>query len=103
MITQTLIKNLYKTHCKSPNSADDLNIELLFGLPIEYHDIEIDDAANLILNRLPSTSPLRKIALRHIHAIVEIERWIAIVLRYSILFLNRCNSDTYIHIREDES
>lgn len=99
MITRIEIENLYKTHCKRQTSVDDLNIELLFEIPIEYHDVEIDDNANLLINSLPRTSPLKKIALRHIHAIVAFDRWIAIILQYSIIFLSRYNSSAYVHIR----
>ena len=101
MITRIEIERLYKNYCKCPACADDLNIELLFEIPIEYHDIQIDDNANLLLNSLPVSSPLRKIALRHINAIVDIERWIAIILRYSILFLSKCSTEVYIHICDD--
>lgn len=100
MITRNEIENLYKTYCCPPTCADELNVELLFQIPLEYHDIEIDDNANLGINSLPPTSSLRRIALHRINAIISIERWIAIILRSSIVFLNKYSSEARIHLRD---
>lgn len=102
MITQKVIDTLYKTYKKRPASADELDIGLLFEIPVEYHDIEIDDNANLLINSLPQVSPFRKLALSRINAIVEFENKVAIVLRSSIIFLNKNDNKSYIHIREEK-
>ncbi|MDE6101232.1 MAG: hypothetical protein K2G01_09330 [Paramuribaculum sp.] len=99
MITQKVIEQLYKTYKKPPVTADDLDIDLLFIHVLENHDIAIDDHANLIVGSLPVGSPFHKIPLGHIHAIVEFENRIAIVLHSSILFLNKYDSRSNVHIR----
>lgn len=99
MITQKVIEQLYKTYKKPPLSADDLDIDLLFLHVLETHDIAIDDHANLLIGSLPEGSPFHKIPLRHIHAIVEFESRIAIVIHSSILFLNKRDSHSNVHIR----
>ena len=100
MITEKVIKDLYKTYKKRPASADELDIGLLFEHLIDNHDFSIDDEAHLIINSFPTDSPFHRIALNHIHAIVEFEHKIAIVLHSSIIFLNKNDSRTYIHIRQ---
>ena len=87
MITQKVIDQLYKTYRKPPACADDLDIGILFEHLILFHDIAIDDHANLIINSLPESSPFHTIPLSHIHAIVEFENKVAIVLHASIIFL----------------
>lgn len=99
MITQKVIEQLYKKYKNPPQSADDLDIDLLFIHLLEFHDIEIDDNANLIIRSLPESSPFHCIPLSHIHAIVEFEHKIAIVLHSSILFLSKNDNKTHIHIR----
>lgn len=99
MITQKVIDQLYKTFKKPPASADDLEIELLFAHLLDFHDISIDNQANLILGDLPETSPFRVIPLSHIHAIVEFENKIAIVMHSSIVFLNKTDARSHVHIR----
>lgn len=100
MITEKVIESLYKKYNKRPKSADALDIALLFERLIDSHGIAIDDEAHLIINSFPPESPFHRIALKNIHAIVEFEHKIAIVLHSSIIFLNKRDSRSYIHIRE---
>lgn len=102
MITEKVIDTLYKTYRKKPESADELDIGLLFEHLIENHDIAIDDEAHLIINSIPAGSPFHRISLNRIHAIVEFEHKIAIVLHSSIIFLNKKDSNTHIHIRNEK-
>lgn len=99
MITEKVINQLYKTYNKRPSSPDELDIALLFESLIEHHDIAVDDEAHLIINSVPASSPFHRIALSRIHAIVEFENKVAIVLHSSIIFLNKNNSGTNVHIR----
>lgn len=99
MITEKVINSLYRTYKNKPASADDLDVGLLFENLIENHDVEIDNDANLIINSVPKESPLHKIALQRIHAIVEFEHKIAIVMHSSILFLNKFDSQSQLHVK----
>lgn len=99
MITEKVINSLYSTYKNKPASADDLDIGLLFENLIENHDVEIDDQANLVINSIPKESPLHKIALKRIHGIVEFEHKIAIVMHSSILFLNKFDGHSQLHIK----
>lgn len=103
MITEKVINELYKTYNRRPDNADELDIGLLFENLIEHHDIQIDDAAHLIINSLPPTSPFHRISLNRIHAIVEFEHKVAIILHSSILFLNKNDNKTHVHIRQIKS
>lgn len=100
MITEKVIDSLYKQYNKRPSSPDELDISLLFENLIASHDIAIDDEANLVINSIPPESPFHRIPLQNIHAIVEFEYKIAIVLHSSIIFLNKDDSRTHIHIRQ---
>lgn len=99
MITSKVIDSLYKTYNKRPASADELDIGLLFEYLMEHHEIEIDDDAHLIINSIPKNSPFHRISLSRIHAIVEFEHKIAIVLHSSIIFLNKSDNKSHVHIR----
>lgn len=102
MITEKVIDTLYKTYKTRPDNADELDIDLLFKYLIENHDIAIDDNAHLIINSIPAASPFHSIPLCHIHAIVEFEHRIAIVLQSSIIFLNKHDAKTHIHLRQSK-
>ena len=99
MITQKVIDSIYKKYSKRPASPDELDIMLIFDHLLDHHDVEIDDNGNLIINSLPETSPFHRIALKRVHAIVEFEHSIAIVHHSSIIFLNKNDNRSYVHIR----
>lgn len=99
MITQKAIDNIYRKYNHLPDSPDDLDIMLLFEHLLDSHNIEIDDNGNLIINSLPSDSPFHSIRLDKVHAIIEFEDEIAVVMHSSIIFLNKSNSKSYVHIK----
>lgn len=103
MITEQVIDSLYKKYKNRPESADDLDIALLFEYLMDTHEIAIDDEAHLIINSIPETSPFHRLSLNHIHAIVEFENKIAIVMHSSIIFLNKKDSRSHIHIRQQKA
>lgn len=100
MITRDIVNNLYKKYNKTPKSADMLNMALLFDYATEHHGVYIDpDTEELVINSIDTNSPFHSIPVRHIHAIVPFEEWVAIVLHSSIIFLNRNNSKVAVDIK----
>lgn len=98
MITKKVIDTIYSRYKKRPKSTDDLNIALLFEGVSPLHGIEID--GNLLrVNSVSPQSPFHEIPLSAVHAIVEFEEHVAIVLHSSILFLNKENEGVSVHIK----
>jgi hypothetical protein len=91
MITQKVIETLYKRYCKRPKSTDDLNIALLFEGVHPMHDVAIEDE-NVVVNSVEDRSPFHRIPLALIHAIVEFEEYVAIVLHSTVIFLSRIDN-----------
>lgn len=101
MVTKQLIQQIYKLYKRPPASPDELNLGLLFNFALENHGIIIDEN-DLFIGSVDPKSPFATIPLRHIHEILEFENTIGIVLRNSIIFLNKHNSDVNVHLRMDE-
>lgn len=98
MITKKVIDNIYCKYKKRPESPDELNLGLLFGDVFEHHGIMIDEN-ELVINSIDPTSPFHTIPLSHIHAIIEFDEHIAIVLHSSIIFLKKAGSGVHIHVK----
>lgn len=98
MVTRKLIDAIYRKYNRPPSSPDELNLGLLFDYAMENHGIVIDEN-DLFIGSVEPTSPFAQLPLDHIHEILEFENQIAIVLRNSILFLNKHDSDVNVHIR----
>lgn len=101
MVTKKVIQQLYKQYKQPPKSADELDISLLFDYAAENHGIFIDED-NLYIGSVDPRSPFAEIPLSKICQIVEFERFIAIILHASIVFLGKEDSEVNIHVRMDD-
>ncbi|MBD5307718.1 MAG: hypothetical protein K2J18_03945 [Paramuribaculum sp.] len=100
MITKKVIESIYKQYKKKPDSPFDLEIGLLFSPEMDKHCINID-GDNIIIGSISPDSPFHTIALDRIHAIIQFDRVIAIVLPASIIFLQKNSQAVNIHIKMD--
>lgn len=99
MINNKTIETIYKKYGNRPESIDELNIPLLFEAAHEDHAIEIK-GHNLIINSLDTWSPWHTIDLHRVNAILDFDKYVAVVLHSSILFIGKHNDEIHIHIKE---
>lgn len=98
MITNSVIKEIYKRYRKRQKSIDDLEVELLFERLHPSHEIELV-GDSLRVGSVPIESPFRDIALSAICKILDFEKHVAIVMHSSILFLNKEDNGVSVHIK----
>ncbi|MCM1028676.1 MAG: hypothetical protein NC342_07455 [Pseudoflavonifractor sp.] len=98
MITQKVIEAIYRKYSKRPASPYDLNIGLLFSPEMDCHNIAID-GDNVSLGSVSPESPFHSIALDRIHAILDFERHVAIILPASIIFMLKNSPSINIHLK----
>ena len=100
MITQKVIDALYKQYSKAPKSLDCLDMPLLFDAAGAHHDISVDMDDNmngeLVINSIDPASPFHRLP------IVPFEKWVAIVMHSSIIFLNRKDNSVSVHLKPVE-
>lgn len=100
MITGQVIETLYKKYKKRPASPDDLDISIIFdGDLADIHNLTVSPDDKLIIGSVDPASPFHAIPMSHIHAFVVFEKWIAIVLHSSIIFLNRKEPKVSLNIK----
>lgn len=98
MIQKKAIESIYKKYKKRPASPDELDIPLLFEqLPFEA-GVEID-GSDLVLGSVENNSPFHRIPVRNIHAIVNLDETVAIVLRASIIFISKDDGSVSVHLK----
>lgn len=98
MINQETIKELYR---KFPQPSNNLRLELFKEGFIKHHNLLTTDN-DLIINSVDKDSPFHEIPLRNIAAIEDFPDFTAIILRNSILFLNKSNNDIHVHIKMEQ-
>lgn len=99
MIQKKVIDAIYKKYRRRPASPDELNIPLLFEKLPEEAGIEID-GNNIIINSIDSKSPFHRLPVTHIHAIIDFDEAVAIVLHSSIMFISKEDGSAHVHIKE---
>ena len=98
MITEEVIKEVYKKYRKKPKSVDRLNVGLLFEEVGDTHGIVIEDN-KIVINSVEPSSLFHRISLSRVHGIVNFEKTIAIVLHSSIIFLDKNEPKQNVHIK----
>ncbi len=99
MTQKKVIDAIYKKCRRRPQSPDELNIPLLFEKLPEEAMIEIDEN-DIIINNIDASSPFHRIPVSHIHAILEFDEAVAIVLHSSIIFLSKDDGSVHVHLKE---
>lgn len=97
MITQKDILKLYRKYPSPPSSLDELKLNLISKDIIPFHNIEISHDSLIIIS-LEEENPFHEIPLKNITGIIDIENYIIIILRHSILFIDKNSSNINVHI-----
>lgn len=97
MIKQEIIKELYKKFPLTLEANKEIDLRLLQNEQITHHAIELN-GDELIINSVTKDSPFHEIPIKNIAGIQEFDNHIAIILRNSILFLNKSTTDIHVHI-----
>ena len=98
MIQTKVINAIYKKYKNRPASPDELDIPLLFEKLPDEAGVSIEDD-RIVFNSVNPSSPFHSIPVNHIHAIVEFDEAVAIVLHSSILFISKEDGSANIHIK----
>lgn len=88
MITQEVIKEIYKKYSKPPKHREELNIPYFVELLKPYHDLQADDM-EVVVGNIDESSPFKRFLIRGLHAILEFDHNVAFVFRDHILFFSK--------------
>ena len=100
MITDEVIKEIYKKYKKPPKSPDELNLDYFLNLLSEHHNVTVDDE-EVIIKDLDEFSPFRMFLLRSLFGIIEFDTLIAFIFRSHILFFGKENNEMRVHIKPE--
>lgn len=99
MITNDTILNLYSTFATAPELFEDRGLSMLMDYVFDTEALDLD-GDRLVFNTMPADSPWRSIELEHVYGAKELPGWLAVVLPDSIVFVNRADFSTRVHIKE---
>lgn len=101
MITDQVIKEIYKKYTKPAKNQDELQLPYFLEMLKENHNLSSDDM-EVVINDLDEFNPFRRFLKRSIYTILEFDRMIAFVFRSHILFFGKDDDQLRVHIRPEK-
>ena len=100
MITEEVIKEIYKNYSKSPKHREELNIPYFVELLKPHHDISADDT-EIVVDKLDDFSPFKRFLIRSLTAILELDNYVAFVFKDHILFFSKNDDGLNVNFKPD--
>lgn len=101
MVTDEVIKEIYKKYKKPPKSVSVLKLDYFVHLLAPYHRLAYNDK-EVILEDLEEFNPFRRFLLRSINAVLELDKLVAFVFRNHIVFLGKEDNSLRIHMKPEK-
>lgn len=98
MITKQVIDSLYKKYRTMPRQEAERNLDLLREFASEHPAMDIE-GDSLTLYNVDPASPFSEINLNNVHACVEFDDCLALVMHSSILFLMKSDGSLHVHLK----
>lgn len=101
MITDRVIKEIYKKYGKPAKNPEELRLEHYIEMFSPNHHIHVN-GKEVIFEDQEEFSPFRRFLLRSLNGILEFDRQVAFVFRNHILFLSKDSDEMRVHMRPCE-
>lgn len=101
MVTQKVIKEIYKKYSKPPRNADDLSIPRFIEILKEHHDLRCEDGE--IVNRsVDELNPFARMLICRLNGILEFDKHVAFVFGNHIIFFDKNSDNMHIHFKPEK-
>ena len=101
MITDTVIKDIYKVYKKPHKDREELNLPYFLDILSKHHRLKYDDD-EIIIEDLEETNPFRCFLIRSLHAVLDFDKIVAFVFPNHILFLGKETPLLRVHFKPEE-
>lgn len=101
MITEEVIKEIYKNYNKPCKNTEELNLPYFAEL-LKHHRLNIEDKDEVLVESLDEMNPFKRFLKRGIYAVLEFDRNVAFVFESHILFFNKKDDKMSVNFRPVE-
>ena len=102
MITDEVIKEIYKTYGKPHKHREDLRLEYFIDLLSEFHKLSVVDDDEIIVENLEEFNPFRRFLIRGLHGIIDFVTYVEFVFQGHILFFVKEEPSLQVHMRPEK-
>lgn len=101
MITEEVIKELFKNYKKPPKNREELQLEHFAELLQPFHQIAITPD-EIVVENLDEFSPFRRFLIRSINAVLDFDKNVAFVFANHILFFSKVSDQLNVIFRPED-
>lgn len=101
MITEDVIKEIYKNYSKPPKNKEELNLPYFVDLLKPYHQIAVCDD-EIIVTSIEEFSPFKRFLIRNLNAVLEFDKNVAFVFPTHILFFSKSSDRLSVNFKPEE-
>ncbi|MCM1377217.1 MAG: hypothetical protein NC097_02770 [Clostridium sp.] len=101
MITEEVIKEIYKKYKKPPKDSSELELDKYIKMLSVHHNIKTD-GFEVVLEDLDEFDPFRRFLIRSLNAVLDFDKMVAFVFRNHILFLGKEGKAMRVHLKPEE-
>lgn len=96
MITEEVIKEIYKNYNKPAKTEEELNLPYIIDLLSANHKL-IEQGDEIVVESIEEFSPFRRFLKRGLYAVLEFDRNVAFVFKNHILFFSKKSPQMSVH------
>ncbi|MCM1320304.1 MAG: hypothetical protein NC217_07995 [Muribaculaceae bacterium] len=100
MITQQVIKEIYKKYNKPPRNEEELSITHYMDLLRQNHEL-VREGGEIVNVRLDAFNPFKRMLIKSLHAILELDKVVAFVFPDHILFFEKSSENMHVHFKPE--
>lgn len=101
MITQQVIKEIYKKYSRPPRNEDELSIPHYMDILRGYHEL-VRENGEIVNVRLDDFNPFKRMLVKSLHAILELDKVVAFVFPNHILFFEKSSENMHVHFKPEK-
>ena len=98
MITDEVIKEIYKKYNRPQSNIEALNLDYFLGVLSKHHKIDAKEK-EVIIGDLEEFNPFRRFLKRGLNAVLEFDKMVAFVFTNHILFLGKDSDEVRVHLK----
>lgn len=102
MITEQVIREIYKKFKKPNRKPEDLNLNYFVNLLQVHHIITVSEPGEIVIGNLEEFNPFRRFLTRSLTGVLEFDKVVAFVFQNHILFLGKEDDSIRVHIKPEE-
>ncbi len=100
MITDKVIKEIYKTFSRPVKNTDELNLESHLATLSQFHKLR-RDGIEVLVDDLEPFDPFHRFLVRNLCGILEFDNWVAFVFPTHILFFSKKDKQMQVHLKPE--